>query len=213
MITYINGRLPDSALAPIPGGQLLKDAAAAWNAMCARAKQLGLPVPMPDGPDSSYRPYARQVYYKDYWCARGACENAAEPGTSRHGLGIAVDCAEDAIHHAHTIDLIGEEFGWSKKWSDAPWEPWHNTWKAGIWRPPAAVDLRVGDSGRLVKILSARLRILGLMNRKSSVFGGRVHHAVVAFQRQHKLTPDGIVGPRTWNAIKQAAERAMRGKK
>ncbi|MBA2734757.1 MAG: peptidoglycan-binding protein, partial [Acidobacteria bacterium] len=32
-------------------------------------------------------------------------------------------------------------------------------------------------------------------------FGAKTEAAVRAFQRTHRLTPDGIVGPRTWRAL------------
>lgn len=147
MVTYENGRLPDSALAPIPGGRLEKEAAAAWNAMCERAKQRGLPVPMPDGPASSYRTILQQEELKAYWTKEGKPDNAATPGKSNHGRGLAVDC--DAAEHQHTIDLIGEPFGWSKKWSDAPWESWHYLYKPGIWHAPAKQATPKRKSGQM----------------------------------------------------------------
>jgi hypothetical protein len=122
-----NGRLTRKDLAPVPGGFLRKDAAAAWNAMCAKAASDGLPVPRPGGPDSSYRPLARQVFWRHHWTKQGKPENAAVPGTSNHGEGIAVD-VPDATHR-QTIDSIGAAYGWQKRWSDAPHEKWHLKWR------------------------------------------------------------------------------------
>lgn len=85
-----NGRLPATVLAPIPGGRLRKDAAAAWNAMCERARQQHRPVPRPVGPVSSYRDYdAQEHFWRLYQSGRG--NPAARPGTSNHGWGVAVD--------------------------------------------------------------------------------------------------------------------------
>lgn len=201
-----NGRLTPQELAPIPGGQLRKDAARAWNAMCERARELGLPVPMPDGPLSSYRTFVQQVQLRVMWCARGNCDNAAKPGTSRHGWGIAVDVAEDAVHHAATIDKIGEPYGWSKKWSDAPWEPWHNTWDEGHvrvlhwWTP----FYKRGSYGPNVMLLTGRLQHLGYLHRRYWRYQLPVVGAVRAFQRDHGL-PLGATNRETWYAIKRWA--------
>jgi hypothetical protein len=115
----LNGRLPASMLAPIPGGRLAKPAALRWNAMCFARRRQGKPIPMPNGPLSTFRTFVGQVFERRSWCARGHCENAAIPGTSNHGWGTAVDsnqaryCDEDP------------RFGWDKSHSDAPWEDWH----------------------------------------------------------------------------------------
>ena len=124
-----NGRLARSELAPVPGGFLRKDAAAAWNAMCAAALDEGRPVPRPRGKGSSYRTFKRQVFWRCVWTARGTPGNAAIPGTSDHGEGIAVDVPEPA--QRNTIDAIGAKYGWQKRWSDAAHEPWHFKWRVG----------------------------------------------------------------------------------
>ena len=124
-----NGKLPASALAPIAGGQLAKQAAAAWNAMNVEARKRGVEL-RPTGSKSSYRTYAQQVeLYNLYLAGKGAL--AAVPGTSNHGLGVAVDVATQQMRS--TIDSIGAKFGWAKRWSDAPSEWWHLKYKSGVW--------------------------------------------------------------------------------
>src|SRR3954464_1250795 len=76
----MNGRLSERALAPIPGGRLRRDAAAAWNAMNAESERRFGVTLRPRGPKASYRTYAQQVLLRRYWCARGRCDNAAVPG-------------------------------------------------------------------------------------------------------------------------------------
>lgn len=203
-MTARNGYLPDSALAPIPGGRLSKEAAASWNAMIAAAKGKGLPIPVPDGSESTYRTYEQQVSLKAYWTQQGSPDNAATPGTSNHGWGTAVDCAEDATHHAATIDEVGEPYGWSKKWSDAPWESWHNHYKSGVWAPKIfSPDYKRGSKGLNVLLFTGRLVKLGYLDRRWFHFNLKVESAVKGFQHDHHFTTDGIVGPATWSAIKR----------
>lgn len=127
MVSYNNGAFPDSALRPVAGGgKLVPTAAAAWNAMAAHIyKTEGIKI-APNGPDSTYRSYARQVYWRDYWCSRGLCGNAAVPSTSNHGLGLAVDTDDHYL-----LERYGAPFGWQKAWSDAPAEVWHYRYSAG----------------------------------------------------------------------------------
>jgi hypothetical protein len=127
-----NGRLPDSDLAPIPGGRLRKDAAAAWLAMRGHiGKQREVWV-CPTSPRTAYRPFADQEYFWNlYQSGRGAL--AARPGTSNHGWGIAVDLPSPAMQAA--VREFGHEFGWGIRGgrlsSDAPSESWHCTWHPG----------------------------------------------------------------------------------
>src|ERR687888_582450 len=109
-----NGNLPDSALAPIPGGRLRRDAAAAWNAMNAESERRYGVTLRPLGPLSSYRTFAQQQQLRSQWCAAGKCGNAAIPGTSNHGLGLAVDVASQRIRWV--IDHIGRKYGYAKAW-------------------------------------------------------------------------------------------------
>ena len=113
-----NGRFTNAELASIGGGYYLaRGAAAAFNAMSAAAqKRWGRPIRVVAG----YRTYERQVYFWNlYRSGRGNL--AAQPGTSNHGLGLAVDLASQWDRWA--VDQIGRSFGWSKSWSDAPCVP------------------------------------------------------------------------------------------
>lgn len=127
-----NGRLPASALAPITGGLLRKDAAAAWNTMNVLARRVGVEL-HPTGSRSSYRPYVDQVYFWNLYQS-GKGNLSAVPGSSNHGMGTAVDVATPAMRA--TIDRIGRTYGWAKAWSDAPSEWWHLAWRVGVWSGP-----------------------------------------------------------------------------
>jgi hypothetical protein len=61
--------------------------------------------------------------------------------------------------------------------------------------------LKKNASGKLVSYLTAQLSKLGYLAATSSNFDSTVETAVIAFQTQKGLTPDGIVGPNTWLAI------------
>ena len=126
-----NGQLPDSTLAPIKDGRLLKGAAAAWNAMNVHARLLGLEL-TPTGSMSSYRTLAQQKLLYAQYLSGGNL--AAKPGYSNHGWGVAVDVA--TLQMRQLIDRIGEPYGWAKKWSDAPTEYWHLTYQAGHYAGP-----------------------------------------------------------------------------
>jgi hypothetical protein len=127
-----NGQLPDSDLAPIAGGRLRRDCAAAWNAMNVQARTLGLEL-RPTGSASSYRTLQQQkALYALYLSGRGAL--AAKPGTSNHGWGTAVDLATHEMRAM--VDRIGAKYGWSKQWSDAQSEWWHILYQAGHYTGP-----------------------------------------------------------------------------
>ena len=61
--------------------------------------------------------------------------------------------------------------------------------------------LRKGDRGNEVKELQTALNGAGSNLTVDGVFGNDTHAAVIAFQIAHKLTIDGIVGAKTWEAL------------
>lgn len=200
-MAYANGRIPASALAPIPGGRLRKDAALRWNAMNAFLRSRGLPIVMPNGPRSSYRILADQQYF---WrtMPRGM---AAYPGTSNHGWGLAVD-----VNNAPLVNRYGAPFGWQKKWSDAQHEAWHMKW-AGFGKTAGGSSsgdptIRKGTKNpaavvRLQKLLRG-LNLTGIVNGHYGIWTRR---AVRRFQKKHGMKVDGVVGPATWKALRQAS--------
>ena len=56
--------------------------------------------------------------------------------------------------------------------------------------------IRQGSKGDLVRMLQ---ELLGI--HSDGDFGPKTRNAVVSFQKQHNITPDGIVGPMTWDAL------------
>lgn len=211
-----NGQLTASELSPIAGGGYLRhDAAAAWNAMAAEIyRRTGQRIRV-NGPDSAYRNLDRQRYWKNYWCSRGACQNAATPGTSNHGWGIAVDVPD---YVRVLIVQYGRSFGWDRGCSDAPWESWHHKWCGGWSGKNPGPDYKGGSPNRYptirkgTKKRAAVKRAQRHLNRwndgmtKPAVdgtFGDKTKKAVKQFQAVHGLKPDGVVGKNTWRKLRR----------
>lgn len=59
--------------------------------------------------------------------------------------------------------------------------------------------LRLGSRGPNVKLIQSLLNRIGYnAGEVDGIFGAQTQRAVIAFQRNNGLTPDGIVGPATW---------------
>lgn len=72
---------------------------------------------------------------------------------------------------------------------------------------PGKPTLKKGSSGQYVTLLQTELINRGYSCGKSGAdgkFGNDTLTAVKAFQKDHGLTADGIVGPQTWNALDNA---------
>src|SRR5436190_21488061 len=64
------------------------------------------------------------------------------------------------------------------------------------------ITLRLGTHGNEVRQIEQRLKDLNLYGGPiDGAFGGGVESGVKAFQRSHRLDPDGVVGPDTWRAL------------
>lgn len=78
-----------------------------------------------------------------------------------------------------------------------------NTWRTLLTLPPRPT-LRAGNSGVYVRYLQqkllSKLYPVGIVD---GIFGNATQNAVVQFQQENGLTPDGIVGPRTWEIVSQ----------
>lgn len=124
-----NGYLPMSDLAKAGNGYYLrKDAARAWHAFQYEVHwREGDTVSL----NAGYRTYSRQVYWRNWWCNQGKCGNAAIPGTSNHGWGLAIDLMTP--WGRAMVDKYGAKYGFSKAWSDASHEWWHIKWRPGVW--------------------------------------------------------------------------------
>jgi hypothetical protein len=99
-----NGRIAETSLATItPQCRVISPIAGRLRALLAAANAAGvglapeqssfLPAGVQGPPriESCYRTYEMQVWWRNYYCSIGKCGNAAVAGTSKHGLGRAVD--------------------------------------------------------------------------------------------------------------------------
>lgn len=71
---------------------------------------------------------------------------------------------------------------------------------AATW-PELSVTVRQSDRNNAVSAAQWQLRKHGYELVVDGIFGPLTHDAVLAFQRLHGLTRDGIVGPRSWREL------------
>lgn len=70
----------------------------------------------------------------------------------------------------------------------------------------APTMLKYGSTSADVPDLQYRLKTLGYFNEGlTSYYGAVTRHSVLLFQRDYGLTADGIVGPATWDMLKQVS--------
>lgn len=161
-----NGQIPADKLRQVgPSGFLLACAARAFLALVAAAARAGIPLTYTYG--GCYRPYAQQVnlftaryttevlegrpskwWNGQRWYLKPGMASAATPGTSNHGLGLAVDTAldrdpsdgvgpDDAVSITPALSWMitnAPLFGFSWELQD---EPWHIRYVAGDHTPAA----------------------------------------------------------------------------
>ena len=107
---------------------------------------------------------------------------------------------EDAMHFEASDQLVRE------------WQASGQLGAAAGAPPPVADSLlEFGDRGAEVMALQQMLsQALGITLGADGVFGAQTRAAVVDFQARHGLAPDGVVGPKTMAALRQAASGPAR---
>lgn len=212
-----NGQFPSSALSAATGCShgLAKDAAAAWNHVAVVVHDHTGYWLQSNGDASCYRTFQQQVDLRQYWCNQGNCSNAAVPGTSNHGWGLAVDAPPQTVSaiHNYSNGLFGQGYG---SCSDAPWESWHIKYCGGYHGSdpgpygkhagPTFHAIKRGSSGDRVKTLTTRLALLAApgprkhfikWDNRSRVCKKACVYGIRLFQRAEHLGVDGVVGPNT----------------
>lgn len=76
---------------------------------------------------------------------------------------------------------------------------------AGSSDQPPFTPFRRGAQGELVRQMQFRLLLLGYLNGSvTRNFDNTTQQALIQFQRSRGLTPDGVVGQRTWSSLQKA---------
>jgi len=141
-----NGRVPLAELAPVRMDcwvdneiaddltRMLEAANAEGIALAPEGYFSHDPIPV----SGCYRSYDEQVIARDYFCSKGTCETAAQPGTSQHGTGRAVDFKDadgeltfGSAGYAWLVAHAAEHGFFHPDWAQPDGrnpEPWH--WEA-----------------------------------------------------------------------------------
>ena len=201
VVAHGNGKLPASALQEIGvhRHRLHPSAARAFADLRAAAASAGIELSCTD----SYRSIEEQEDLK-----RRKPSLSATPGKSVHGWGFAVDLS---------LGLPPKPFGQSVlEWlkTNAPelgWymgrprdEPWHWVYRGDA--GPLPTDVIPPDATGVTHARPAGWVVdvdvvAGLLGLGSDADERAVTAAVVAFQRDHQLADDGVVGQRTKAAL------------
>ena len=240
-----NGKLPSEILEPCGMGSftLVGPAARACRALVAALLAEGIEA----WSTGNYRSYDQQVkLFKERYSTtpipgrptkvwngvthwqKPFTAMAAVPGTSNHGLGLAVDFAEKRSGKVVSVSsqfvkwmtANAHRYGFS---AEAQSEPWHWRYFAGDSIPqevllfesgmsPVAPTppvhncsgtiLRRNDKGECVVTMQRKLIEKGFEpGPADGKFGKKTETAVRYFQEVNKLKVDGVVGPKTWAVL------------
>lgn len=240
-----NGQLEPNLLVDVHGGgQLHHLAAKAWQNAVDACARIGVSLTYTYG--GMYRTLEQQtsLFEQRYtrtpmdrpfktwnghrWYQRPGVAMAATPGTSNHGLGLAIDMAIGTHPREARYIASHPQFGEITKILvdagfsfEAQSEPWHVRLVCGDDVPepkPDAPDgaakveikdrptLRRGATGEDVKFLQRCLAKDGRRILVDGIFGPKTEGTVKRFQKSRGLIVDGIVGQKqTWPAINEVA--------
>jgi peptidoglycan L-alanyl-D-glutamate endopeptidase CwlK len=165
--------------------------------------------------------YQQQLYNQGR-TTPGKIVTNCRPGWSPHNYRLAFDVCINSKTDPYNeklldkVGAIGEKIGltWGghfKSFVDKP----HFEWTGGLsirqliaGQRPIAPDakedyptLKLGDKGSIVTKLQKLLYNKGQHIPANGSFDELTKQAVINFQKQNGLTPDGIVGEKTWEAL------------
>ncbi|ARC56725.1 D-alanyl-D-alanine carboxypeptidase [Frondihabitans sp. 762G35] len=165
---HANGRIPASALSPVParlGPRLRSDAAVAYlDLSTAFHQRFGSSLSISEG----YRDFARQQYLYEGWTNhRPGFALAAPPGTSVHGWALACDFGSGVERYGSPqkiwMDANAPRFGWSPRGNTFAWrEAWHFEF-TGSYSPPPTLpedDMPYSEAQLKLIIRDAMIGIL-----------------------------------------------------
>ena len=164
-----NGKLPKAALSGVPGKKdrygrdilVLTEVADELLALMNDFKEhFGFEMSV----SSHYRTYERQVATKERWTKKGKPKNAATPGTSTHGWGLAIDIDTGypteikgfkyTKYKGGTAGFHGEIYKWM--FANAPKRGWWNpSWAQEGGSIPESWHFEVINRKKYLKIFAA----------------------------------------------------------
>ena len=145
------------------------------------------------------RPDARQRFsFADWDRFSGICGHQHVPENGHWDPG--------AINTVRLGQLIHEELGQPTPGPTPPPPP-PPAPAPGPHVPPFPGVVKRGSRGNAVRQVQQRLKDRGWKVTVDGVFGAGTDTVVRAFQREKRLVADGVVGPRTWNALWTAPVR------
>lgn len=189
MASYANGRWPASALVTVYGSQTLeRAAAAAYHLLAAAYAAAGFgSLIVTEG----YRSYDRQVFFWNRYVNRSAGWTvAAKPGTSKHGVGGAIDFGGKAATRGtpqHTW-LVANAPRFGYKWTGVNFnEAWHFDFMGTPATTTTSSQIVKDRQNWLNASQNAKLTVDGIN-------GSATRNAIKNYQKVLGVTADGIWG-------------------
>jgi peptidoglycan hydrolase-like protein with peptidoglycan-binding domain len=142
--------------------------------------------------------------------------NYEKYGNKMHTTAAQVAAALDEMRLEYQAQIdkgLSAETAWRATMTMGPGQLQHIA-KAHVDRSIASKMLTEGAYGPAVAELQTHLRQLGYVDAQGrplatdNHFGANTRRAVEAFQRDHGLSVDGVAGPNTWTALRDATRAA-----
>lgn len=216
MTTYANGRIPRSVMKQFRntgkyGHPVFIDH---LEAAFQEAAANGIGLSISSGQDIN-RDIAGQQYWRNYWASRGLPGNAAIPGTSNHGLGIAADISGNGSRGSALWNRVAAIFKRHGIVFDVPSEGWHCRDTTIPTNGSASINIDAPSKGaysgnpyfpsiQAYAAVQGGYKALGYDLGKSGQDGldGPIMDRIIRdFQGKHGLTVDGTHGPATEKAL------------